>query len=1000
MSKAKAPIHPFSTGGGGIRFEILVATSYVVSLLRMEFARGLDKGVVHSVNLQQRNRDNPVDDINIVTKHNGDERTLYLQAKHTLRFTDNEDFNEVLRDCWAQYCKATFKRGNDQVGIVISENSNIQKIRGHLQDLLIWAKTSADEESFYQKAQSFKNKVEFLQLFENSLNRIAGKTLTQSDIWTFLKSLVVIPFDFDNPGSRDNCDIQNKILSVLKDKKPDDASLVFSALYELTSKYCASGGEIDVSVITNNLPQISLISPSVVMTELRLISETLTDHLHKQIQKQKNAKRYIPDVFVEVSSIKDKARFFAHPVLFVRKVIDDIRRLNFDAANYLLAKFSFKPISMELPAKMKPADTIDEACEQSVVLSEILNKTTETIKVFSRSSSDFPPVPISKDKQYIYEESKYNLEHCSYNLQRQMKDCIDDLHVIQSSLFFLLAKAGQGKTNFVCDFAEKVLYKRSIPCLFFTGREMNCVSPDKIGEYIVRSIFGDRYSGSLDDMLVDLDKLSAANHIPVMIIIDGINEHNDISAFAHHLEKLAERILTHNSIRLIMTCRSEYFDERFSNFRIASFSDRIYFAQDCGHHMSDMHKEHLLQAYFRFFKLKCPFLSDKVEKNLKTDILLLRIFCEAYGDHNAAKDIVLPQMLDLYKDEIFKTYLDRKLEEAAKQRDESSPLAVGKYERYKKVLRQIIGFMIEKNQFTNIPVSELGEDRDTIAEMVGEDIILRIDLAESGSVLDEKTEVINFTFDEFRDFLLADYLAYVVLKKDASEFEKIVDCLTKPKLLVSEGVSRFLFYKSKRPESRDIQPVIIKYDWYKEVFLQCIFSTKEELITEEDLEEIKSLFPLNKSNAKWIFRSLLLLRWREDLYSKLNIQLLFRILDELDDAEYEGLVRPIFEESYGWQDEDLPIDNIANQIGKILDDNEDMSKCPSVVNLAELLIYLFSISGRSAPFPAHDVFHSFALKNTDTAIGLLKKHTGIRSKVVASGIKDMLSKLCRLKEEK
>ncbi len=1000
MSKGKAPVHPFSTGGGGARFEILVATSYVVSLLKTEFARGLEKGVVHSVNLQQRNRDNPVDDINVVTKDNGNERTLYLQAKHTLRFTVNKDFYEVLQDCWAQYCKGTFKRENDQVGIVISEKSNIQKIRDHLQDLLKWAKASADEESFYQKAQSFRAKEEFLRLFEGSLNKIVGETLPQSEIWMFLKSLAVISFDFDNPGSRDNWDIQNKILSILKDKKPGDARLVFSALYELTSKYCASGGEIDVSVITNNLPQISLISPSVVVTELRLISETLAAHLRNQILKQKNAKRYIPDVFVEISSIKDKARFFAHPVLFVRKVIDDIKRLNFDAANHLFAKFSFEPISIELPAKVKPADTVDEACKQSIAFSEILNKTTETIKVFSLTSSDSPPVPISKDKQYIYADSKYILEHCSYNLQRQIKDYIDDLHAIQSSLFFLLAKAGQGKTNFVCDFAEKVLYRRSIPCLFLTGREMNHVSPDKIGEYIVRSIFGDRYNGNLDDMLADLDKLSAANHTPVIIIIDGINEHTDISAFAQHLEKLAERILTHNNIRLIMTCRSEYFDERFSNFRIANFSDHIYFAQDFGRHMSDIHKEHLLRAYFRFFKLKCPFLSDKVEENLKTDTLLLRIFCEAYGDHNAVKDIVLPQMLDLYKDEIFTIYLGRKLEEAAKQRDESSPLAVGKYERYKRVLHQIIGLMIEKNQFTNIPVSELGGDRDTIAEMIGEDIILRIDLTESGSVLDEKTEVINFTFDEFRDFLLADHLAYVVFKRDISEFEKIVGCLTKPKLQVSEGVSRLLFYKSKRPEFSDIKLIITKFDWYKEVFSQCIFSTKEELITDEDLEEIKSLFSQNKRNAKWIFQSLLMFRWREDLYPKLNIQLLFRILDELDDTQYKELVRPIFEESFGWRDEDLPIDNIANQIGKILDDNEDISKCPSAVNLAELLIHLFSISGRSSLFPAHDVFHSFALKNTDTAIGLLKKHAGTRSKVVASGIKDMLSILCGLKEEK
>ncbi len=998
MSTTKAPVHPFSTGQGGARFEILVATSYVVSLLKMEFARGLDRGVVHSINLQQRNRGNPVDDINVVTKDNGDERTLYLQAKHTLRFTDNKDFNEVLSDCWAQFCKATFKRGNEQVGIVISENSNVQKVRVHLQDLLRWAKTSADEEAFYQKAQSFKNTMEFLQLFEGSLNEIAGEKLPQSEIWMFLKSLAVIPFDFDDPGSRDSCDIQNKILSVLKDRKPNDARLIFSALYELTSKYCASGGEIDVNVITSNLPHTSLLSPSVAVMELRVISKTLTDHLRKQIQKQKNAKRYIPDVFVEVSSIKDKARFFAHPVLLIKKTIEDIQRLNFDAANHLLAKFSHKPISIELPLGLTLAKTIDGAREQSIALSKILEDTRDTVEVFSRSGSDFPPIPISEEKQYIYEESKYNLEHCGYKLKRQIEHCIDDLDAIRCSVFLLLAKAGQGKTNFICDFAENVLLKRSIPCLFFTGREMNYVSPDRIGEYVVRSIFGDRYSGSVDDMLGDLDKLGTANRTPVIILIDGINEHTDISAFAHHLERLAERMVSHDSIKLIMTCRSEYFDERFSSFRIASFSDRIYFAQDFGRCMSDMHKEHLLKAYFRFFKLKCPYLSDKVEENLKNDTLLLRIFCEVYGDHNATRDIVLPQLLDLYKDEIFTTYLDRKLEEAAKQRDESSPLAVGRNERYKIVLRQIISLMIEKEQFTNIPVSELGEGRNTIAELIGEDIILRIDLAQSGSVLDEKNEVINFTFDEFRDFLLADHLVYKVFKEDISEFERTVNCLTKPKLPVSEGVSRFLFFKSKRPETKDIQPVISKCDWYKEVFLQCIFSTKEEFITDDDLEEVKLLFTQSGRNAEWIIRSLLL-RWGEDLYPKLNIQLLFRIFKDLDDSGYEKLVAPVLEKyEYGWRDEGSPIDNIATQIGEILD-REDPSRRPSIVNLAELLIYLFNIRGISTPFPAFSEFHSFAIKNIDIAVSLLRKQTRIRSKVIASKIKDMLSILCRLKEE-
>lgn len=998
MNIDRAPVSPLSTGHGGARFEILVATSYVVSLLRMGSARGLEKGVVHSVNLQQRNRGNPVDDINIVTKDDGDERTLYLQAKHTLRFTDNKNFNEVLSDCWAQFCKATFERRNDQVGIVISERSNIQKVRVHLQDLLRWAKTSADEKTFYQKVQSFRNKMDLLQLFEGSLNGIAGKKPPQSEIWMFLKSLAVIPFDFDDTGSRDSCDIQNRILSLLKDRKPDDARLIFSALYELTSKYCASGGEIDVDVIISNLPHISLLSSTVAVMELRVISETLIDHLRRQIQKQKNAKRYIPDVFVEVSSIKDKARFFAHPVLFIKKAIEDIRLLNFDAANLLLSKFSHEPISMEFPAELKQSQTIDDARKHSVALSKILEDTKDTVEAFSRSGSVFPSIPVSEEKQYIYEETKYNLESCARKIKWQIEDCIDNLNAIRCSVFFLLARAGQGKTNFVCDFAENVLLKRSIPCLFFTGREMNYTSPERIGDYIVRSIFGDRYGGSMDDMLADLEKLGAANRTPVIIIIDGINEHTDISTFAHHLEKLVERILTHNNIKLIMTCRSEYFDDRFSSFKIASFSDLIYFAEDFGRRMSDIHKEHLLGAYFRFFKLKCSYLSEKVETNLKDDTLLLRIFCEAYGDHNAEQDIVLPQLVDLYKDEIFTIYLKRKLETASKQREESSPLAVGRNERYKTVLRQIISLMIEKEQFTNITVSELGENRDTIAELIGEDIILRIDLAQSGSVLDEKNEVINFTFDEFRDFLLADHLVYKVFNEDISEFERIVNCLTKPKLPVSEGICKFLFLKSKRPETKDIQPVISKCDWYKEVFLQCIFSTKEEFITDDDLEEIKSLFTQSSKNAEWIVRSLLL-RWREDLYPKLNIQLLFRILDDLDDAGYEKLVAPILERhEYGWRDESSPIDNIATQIGEILD-REDPNRCPSIVNLAELLIYLFNIRGVSTPFPAFSEFHNFAIKNVDIAVGILRKHTRIRSKVVASKIKDILSNLCRLKEE-
>ena len=55
----KSPVNatiasPFSTGGGGTRFEWLVATSYLVHLLRGEGARGLPaSGTVVEVRMQQ-----------------------------------------------------------------------------------------------------------------------------------------------------------------------------------------------------------------------------------------------------------------------------------------------------------------------------------------------------------------------------------------------------------------------------------------------------------------------------------------------------------------------------------------------------------------------------------------------------------------------------------------------------------------------------------------------------------------------------------------------------------------------------------------------------------------------------------------------------------------------------------------------------------------------------------------------------------------------------------
>jgi len=82
VEKKPTPVSPFSTGGGGVRFELLVAVHYLIALLRQESPRGVPDGVVQEVRLQQRNRDCPVDDIVVTCKSSVSTSSLYLQAKH------------------------------------------------------------------------------------------------------------------------------------------------------------------------------------------------------------------------------------------------------------------------------------------------------------------------------------------------------------------------------------------------------------------------------------------------------------------------------------------------------------------------------------------------------------------------------------------------------------------------------------------------------------------------------------------------------------------------------------------------------------------------------------------------------------------------------------------------------------------------------------------------------------------------------------------------------
>ena len=281
--------------------------------------------------------------------------------------------------------------------------------------------------------------------------------------------------------------------------------------------------------------------------------------------------------------------------------------------------------------------------------------------------------------------------------------------------------------------------------------------------------------------------------------------------------------------------------------------------------------------------------------------------------------------------------------------------------------------MIQREQFAGIPVADLSpEYYMALEEMINEGLIFRKDLVEGRSALDEESEVINFTFDEFRDFLLADHLALVTLKEDAEAFRRKMERFTDATSPVAEGISKYVFFASKRPECGDVYTASAAATWYKRVFSECIFSVEEDLITERDLAEIRSVFFEGAEHSSKIIHSLRR-RWQTELYSTLNIHLLFEILGDLDESAYDELVKPAFSMSRGWYPSTWPIERLGNNIRDILMD-ESLEDSPDLENLAELLVYLFGIEGPDGTLPAYEVFEEFAESKTDIAIRLLGKH--------------------------
>ena len=885
-------VSPFSTGGGGTDFEWRVATFYVASMMANSPARGASAGSVTAVKLQQRNLGNPVDDVIVVTSSDNTTRTLFLQAKHALRFTDSELFEEVLRACWNQYSASGFSAGKDRIGTAIGDAAATQSTKGHLQNLLETARTSSNANSFVQKVTNFTKQREYLNLFSTVLQRVAGREVSNEELLGFLRSFVVLYFDFGTAGSRDSWFVGQLLASLFPVPERGLAPSLCSTLFDTVARFSSRGGELTADTVQANIPpELYTRLLFRVRSDLPSLERDIATRLLSQVQREQRAHRFIPAIFCESNLAKEHARYFVHPSHFQNKILEELARITTGQLDRYL-------VLLGLPASALPNRSPHtlvgdfSGIEANVeLLRQTLRSARDALAPYEEGKAQNPPPNLPTETAHKWREVFFPLSMAARTISWRLDDVEKSLKYLSSSVLMVVARAGQGKTNFICDLVSSVIRPLGIPALFVTSHELKRTRPEKLADSIFAGVLPN--AATLEDALVEVEGLCSRRNAPLVVVIDGLNEHPNISEFSLALENLVERLVSSGFVRCVLACREEYFDQRFDNLATASFAPETVFIRDTHGAITNNHKNRLLSGYFGFFKLSRPYLAKHVEGMLKNDPLLLRLFCEAYGDSTAGSLKTLPPQNDIYKDGLFKAYIDKKMEQVVDTARPGGGQAQRSRKALRRVLAKVVNGMIDSRTFADFPLTGLdASELEALDRLLDEDVVIRKDLV-STSVLDADAEVLNFTLDEFRDFLVADQLVTRLQINGLAAQQLTLDKILAPLSPVAEGVARYLFYAAKRNPSRPESELIVQQPWYEEVFLECIFSVEPNLVTDEDAGRVKHAFVSEAESASRIINGCLR-RWRPSMYAKLNMAFLFECWDSLSEKEFKERVGGVF----------------------------------------------------------------------------------------------------------
>lgn len=560
------------------------------------------------------------------------------------------------------------------------------------------------------------------------------------------------------------------------------------------------------------------------------IIELFNHDANKKVSANIKSKKYIPEIYIPEIELKEKCRIFSDKNWANQFLFYECNTIyQGDIYNWFKDK----------KAKLNDGKwlSFNTDCDATKELKEaISDRNITTLLNKLKNYRDISKGRINGVNYYDSYDSIIDFNTAFSNSYSGLHFTIDkilDLYSISSKQFFFIVKdAGQGKTNFLCNFFSIILQKRKIPTIFINVNELTKSLLDTFKERIEVVLKRNFIDGVafLQQYFLSLNK-------KIIVIIDGLNERNNLPEFRKELVEFLHFIEEYDLFKVIATSRYVAYETFFESFKEGSFGDKIYCAikrQHYNNHNQDSFRERIYKKYRDYFNFGCS-VSKIAKDKLTSDTLLLRIFSEVYQNNS---DSVIS---DIFLYRLFFEYIKKRSHELYQ---------AGKIKRTEDIFQllfKLADLMIKNRQLSYFSNSTLLEkEKDLLDVIVNEDILIKTYEEDSDQLYLPKVNY-SFTYDEFRDYLIAQRC----IDFDNSTFTNELHYMEDNKESY-EGVLKYLFLILKSSTNNKLR-ILETSKIYNNIYSSNLFSLEDKFITLDDIKRVE--YALSQHN-EWVIYNL------------------------------------------------------------------------------------------------------------------------------------------------